>query len=139
MSFTMNLSRFMKVLMVALTAIVASSACLDEGDPDAPVTRADVAADTGPIREGVSGSIVAEDGRPLGGAFVVPVGLDQEPPPIPEIAILSESNGRYTWPLRPGNYEIVVTLEGYRRATGRVTVSAGEVAVLDFTLTADDG
>lgn len=139
MSFTMNLSHVMKVLLVALMAIVASSACSDEGDPDTPVTRPDVAADTGAIREGVSGNIVAEDGSPLGGAFVVPVALDEEPPPIPEIAILSESNGRYTWPLRPGNYEIVVTLEGYRRATERVTVSAGEVAVLNFTLTADGG
>jgi hypothetical protein len=103
------------------------------------VTLDDVTAHAQPIDEGVVGRIAAEDGRALAGALVVPVPLGSAPPPIPEIAIVSESNGRYTWRLPPGEYEIVVTLEGYQRATRRVAVIAGEVAVLDFTLTAEDG
>jgi hypothetical protein len=112
--------------------------CSRGSDPDTSATGSD---DLNPraIRQGVVGRILSEDAQPLAGAWVVPVPLDHTPPPIPEIVILSATDGRYSWPLLPGRYEIVVTLEGYERAAARVTVEPGQVSTLDFTLGAEDG
>jgi len=55
-------------------------------------------------------------------------------PPIPEIAIITDSNGRYTWSLFPGTYELTVSAAGYRSASRQVTIKAGQVVTADFAL-----
>ncbi len=129
----LNLSHALTVLLVVLGGSVIS--CSDGGEIDQPVAHDNVNAAALPISQGLVGRVAGDDGQPLEGAFIVPVSLDEEPPPIPEIAIVSESDGKYEWPLRPGEYEIAVTLDGYQEAKARVSVRVGEVATLDFTLT----
>jgi len=85
--------------------------------------------------EGVAGQITdTVVGRGIARAVVQPKSLDDPSPPIPEIAILSNGEGRYTWRLVPGNYEISVSVAGYKGATKRVTVKARQQATLDFVL-----
>ncbi len=134
-----SLGRAAMLLMLLAAAGPTGSCSSGGGDPDAPVTASDDPLTPQAIREGVVGRILGDGAQPLAGASVVPVSLDDPSPPIPEIAITSESDGRYSWPLRPGRYEIRVTVKGYESAAARVTVDPGQVATLDFTLTAEEG
>ncbi len=84
--------------------------------------------------QGVEGRITDRHGRPVGGALVTPKSLDEPSPPIPEIAIVSDEEGRYAWRLPPGRYEISVSAEGYRGAAKQAVVRPGEVTRLDFVL-----
>ena len=119
--------------------VLATSACVQNSS--------DVAVDSGPfderkagIRQGVQGRITAADGKPVSGAMVVPLSLDADGPPIPEIAILSDADGRYTWPLRPGRYQLTVTTpESEDVARGEVEVVEGQVSELDLEFVAGNG
>ncbi len=124
------------VLSVALMTIGANASCDGTNDPDASVmTGADTTPDTAQISEGVIGRITSDDGRALAGALVTPMSLDDAGPPIPEIAIISQDDGSYEWPLPPGDYELVATLSGYQQDAKRVRVESDRVVTLDFTLT----
>lgn len=57
-----------------------------------------------------------------------------QPPGGPEIAILSDKDGGYEWPLRPGLYDVLVRASGYEDVTWQVTVAPRTVATLDFTV-----
>ncbi len=86
------------------------------------------------ITQGLSGRVETEDGRPVTGAMIVPVPLGDNTPAIPEIAILTDTAGRYNWPLPAATYEVSVSVEGYRAAKRRVEVGAGAVVTLNFVL-----
>jgi hypothetical protein len=90
--------------------------------------------DAGTMRQGAAGRITSLEGNPIEGAFVQARSLGTSGPPIPDIGIFSNNQGQYMWPLLPGTYVLSVTAEGYRPASGRVTVKAGQVATLDFAL-----
>jgi len=104
------------------------------GNQDRPVSSTS-GGDAGTARvEGIVGQITNSHSRPVVGAFVQPKALDDPSPPIPEIAIVSDSDGRYTWRLFPGTYEISVSAEGYRGVTKQATVKPGQQVSMDFTL-----
>lgn len=86
------------------------------------------------IAEGVVGRVIDGQGLPVADAVVVPASLDQDGPPVPEMAVLSDSSGYYEWQLRPGRYAITVTAEGYQERVITVAVKAGQVTVNDLTL-----
>lgn len=86
------------------------------------------------LAEGVTGRLANLEGHPVEGAFVQADSPSGDGPPIPDIAILSDSTGRYAWPLAPGAYRLSVTVDGYKPISGFVTVQTGEVSTLDFTL-----
>jgi hypothetical protein len=83
------------------------------------------------------GQVKAADGRPIMGAVIDAKSLDEPSPPIPERIVLSGADGRYFWPLLPGDYELRATATGYRTATARVRVGAEELTNADFAL--DEG
>lgn len=86
------------------------------------------------FRQGLSGRVLDEAGKPVRGALVVPRALQATGPPIPELAILSDESGHYAWPLPPGSYEVVVSAEGHATAQRRGSVVKGAVATLDVVL-----
>jgi len=86
------------------------------------------------IQEGVVGRVTTSDDRSIKGAFIQPKSLDYPSQPIPEIAILSDGDGRYAWTLFPGNYEISVSVEGCQSVVKHVAVETGKVVKVDFTL-----
>lgn len=86
------------------------------------------------FKQGFSGTVRDEAGKPVAGALVVPRSLERVGPPIPELAILTDGSGRYAWPLRPGSYELVVTAEGHHVAQRRGSVTQGTLTTLDVVL-----
>jgi hypothetical protein len=117
-----------------VTFILLGSGAFGYGDLDKPVTSSDQGASRPGIASGVVGRVTDPDGRPVEGALIQPRSLVDPSPPIPEIAIVSDGDGRYTWSLFPGTYEISVSAEGYHRARKQVTIKAGQVVTVDFTL-----
>jgi hypothetical protein len=86
------------------------------------------------IGQGVEGRAIDAAGRPVSGGLVVPRSLDEPSPPIPELAVLTDKDGQYSWRLPAGNFEISISAQGFRTARKPVTVKAGQVSRLDFVL-----
>jgi hypothetical protein len=125
-------------LVLALALMVAAVPGCTQGSPDAPVRDGDAAIDLQQPREGLTGRIVANDGSPLEGALIVPRSLQAHGPPIPEMAIMSDADGRYVWPLPAGAYEVSVFADGYQDAVQRAEVAADVVVTLDIVLKRGD-
>ena len=123
-------------IIVALTVMsVGTPGCSPRNAPDEAVAGPSLANGGPPaIGQGVSGRIVDDSGRPIEGALVVPKSLDNNSPPIPEIAVFSDATGNYAWRLSPGHYEFSVTTDGYRTATVSVVVNSSQVSTVNITL-----
>ena len=61
---------------------------------------------------------------------VAVVSLDHPSKPIPEMLVVTDQAGRYEWSLPPGSYLISVSVEGYRPASTRASISANRVTTL---------
>jgi hypothetical protein len=114
--------------------ILVGAACAQPTQPNSPVIAGDDGSSVRSLAEGVNGQIRDGAGAAVAGAMIVPRSLDADGPPIPEVAILSDADGRYAWPLRPGRYEISVVIDGEKRLSRPVAVKPGETATLDFVL-----
>ena len=57
---------------------------------------------------GVHGQVVDDRNQPIGNAFVqvAPVGNS---PAVPELAVFTDADGRFVWPLQPGRYKVSVS------------------------------
>lgn len=82
---------------------------------------------------GVRGTVTDGAGAPVPAATV-----DRRPvassAPVTQQAAVTGPDGRWSWALPPGTYDIAVTAPG-GHAAGRVVVGAGPPAVLDLVLT----
>ncbi len=86
---------------------------------------------TSDITEGVVGQVTSLGGLPIEGARVPVESLDVA---VPEIAILTNGDGRYVWGLPPGTYDISVFADGYQSQRKQIMVGVGQVMTVDFTL-----
>lgn len=82
----------------------------------------------------VTGVVVDSTGRPVDGALVQPKSLDTPPNPVPELAVLSGPDGRYTWHLTTGDYEFTATKDDRTGPPATATTTAGETEHLDLRL-----
>ena len=134
----------MRTMLRAVVVVVVTmglAACGDDsptasaGNPDeAPVTGSQGDA-TGPGRSDqgvVEGVVRGADGSTVAGALVVPVPLDDPAPAIPELAVVTDDAGAYTWNLPDGRYELRATKDGTAMGSARVEVAAGEAVVGDI-------
>lgn len=134
MAFVRKMSNIGLVLLVTLVILgFGGVACSDEDRLALISSNADEPGE-GTIQEGAVGRITTLDGQPVEGAFVQARSLGKSGAPVPDIAILSDSRGRYAWPLLPGSFELSVSADGHQPAKGRVTVKPGAVVTLDFSL-----
>lgn len=85
-------------------------------------------------RGGVVGSVTDARGRPVEGAFVQATGVGPNAKPVPDLAVFTDASGVYHWPLPPGDYEIVVKIDGFSPIIQQVTVIEGRAAGLDFVV-----
>ena len=106
------------------------------GGGDEP-RSSDTDAGTGVVT-GVGGMVRSSAGTPVTGALVVPVSADQPHQAVPEMAVVTDAEGRYVWSLRPGAYDVTVSADGHRPATRHVVVTEGQTAPLDFDLSPED-
>jgi hypothetical protein len=118
-------------LLVVVLAGWALFAC---GKDDVPVESSGPPGPGLRIREGAAGRVSVSGVLPVRGALVQARSTDSPPRRIPDIAILTDTDGRYAWPLLPGGYELSVSVEGCERADRRVRVEPGRVATADFNL-----
>src|SRR4029453_5847459 len=91
---------------------------------------------TGPVeRTGIGGRVVASDtGKPIEGIAVDARAVDDPQRRVPLLGVVTNEEGRYFWPLRPGMWKLVIAAEGYRPAARQTDVREGAVALLDFEL-----
>lgn len=86
------------------------------------------------ISEGLTGKVTTRNGQVVIGAMIIPTPLTMATPPIPDIAITTDTNGRYEWPLKPGPYQITAFSDGFRKHTRNIEIKANQVSTLDFFL-----
>lgn len=55
---------------------------------------------------GVEGRVVDERGQPVADALIEARSLEQPPRPLPQLGVLSGSDGRFRWPLPPGRHAL---------------------------------
>lgn len=127
--------------MRSITAIVVGSttAVLVAGVVMAdPVSERDLPVestqpeDAAPLAEGIAGRVSRPGGLAVEGAVIVATSLDHPARPIPEIAILTDDDGRFEWPLRPGSYRLAALLGGQEIAAATATVHGRRVTSLDM-------
>jgi hypothetical protein len=121
----------LRKVAVAFAAAVLVLAVGCGGSDEAGETASGATA----ARVTIQGRATDGTGTPVTGALVVPASLDRPSPAIPELAVLTDRDGRYTWRLPPGRYVLTVTAEGFAPASGTASADAGETVELDFTLT----
>lgn len=113
--------------------ILGASSCMAQLNPDEPVSAQDQQTPAQP-QGGIVGEVRSAAGDPIAGAVIEVKSLDQPSPPIPERIVLSQADGKFFWPLKPGSYEVSATADGYRAVTAVVCVDAERSANLDFVL-----
>ena len=84
--------------------------------------------------EGVTGLVTTMDERPIVEAWIQAKSLDEPSNPIPEVAIVTNKEGRYKWPLVAGKYEISVFIDNRQYASKVVTVNPRQTTTLNFRI-----
>lgn len=100
-------------------------------NPDRPL-RGPATAVAPQMREGVVGRLLRSQERPVAGAMISATSLDRPSKPVPDIAILTDAEGVFAWPLRAGTYRLAAVTDGRSIATAVVTVEPGEVTRVDL-------
>jgi len=67
--------------------------------------------------------------------MVVPSAVGESTPPVPEIAVASDGQGRYAWRLMPGRYALVTHHDGRTSPSVLVSVAVAQRSTADLTLT----
>ena len=105
------------------------------GSSDAAVSSDDAAGGSATTQaNGVDGRVSDQQGIPVTGALVTPTSLDTPSKAIPEVAVFTNDEGRYSWVLPAGRYRITVTAGGYQEASMETEVPEGGTATLDLQL-----
>jgi hypothetical protein len=130
--------RILSVLLLALFATPATAPAMSDAfamsNGDKPLSSEDTGETVPGPRTGATGILRGPGGQPVAGAMIVARSLDEPAKPIPEIAIITNDQGSYAWPLRPGRYELTPMLDGSRGAPEEVSVEAGSMARRDLTM-----
>jgi hypothetical protein len=101
---------------------------------DAPVTGGPGQASSAAPQEGVRGRVVDAVGKPLAGVLVTAQSTDTPPRAVPEIAVMTDQNGRFQWPLPAGNYTLSFSRDGYVTTTQAVVVKETQLSSMDVAL-----
>jgi hypothetical protein len=84
------------------------------------------------LNEGVIGTVRDQAGNPLPEVFVQAVPVDPTAGPVPDIAIVTDAEGRYVWPLPPGRYQLSIAPATAASQTKEVVVEAGKRTSVNF-------
>lgn len=87
------------------------------------------------VHQGVSGRVTSASGAPMANVFVQARSLDG-PRAIPELAVMTDSGGRYIWELSAGHYELTFMRDGRELVRKRVVVRQNALTRLDVEVSA---
>ena len=73
--------------------------------------------------QGLSGQVVDADGAPVADAVILVDCRMQPCPPLPDIGVLTNQEGRFHWPLPEGQFTLVAQSGSMRSAVVAVTVT----------------
>lgn len=116
------------VFTLTFFGVVPMASCIPQTPDSSNNTRIN-----GQNFEGVTG-LVTMDGRPIVNVRIQAKSLDKPSRPIPEIAIITNKEGRYKWPLIAGKYEISVSIDNRPSASQVVTVNPKQTTTLNFKI-----
>jgi hypothetical protein len=117
-------------LLLVAVAGCGSDGTASPGTPGVPVVTAPSPLPATAPASAASGVVRDAAGRPVAGVLVAAVG---DAGPVPDLAVVTDAEGRYTWPavLAPGSYELrAQTADG--PATGTAVVAPGASAQVDL-------
>jgi Carboxypeptidase regulatory-like domain len=86
------------------------------------------------LRWGTVTGRVEAGGEPVRRVLIEPLSLDDPAPPVPELAVFTDDTGRYEWRLPAGSYRLTTRAGRYHPSSGRVDVTGGGTAQLNFIL-----
>jgi hypothetical protein len=130
----MNISHHLRLFSILLIMISLTNISCGQDQMQTSVSKQINGEQRRGITEGVIGQVKARDGEAVVGAMIMPTPLSTVAPPVPEIAIITDKDGRYEWPLPPGPYQITVLIDGFRKQAKKVEIMPSQVSTLDFTL-----
>lgn len=85
----------------------------------------------------LSATVVSQDGTPIAGAAVT-VKNTTAKEPIPDIAHVSDNDGKLIWNSLPvGDYTFTVSAQGYKNKEVAVSIESGQTATETVTLEAE--
>jgi hypothetical protein len=117
--------------------LVAASMAQDAGgEPNQPVTSTAPTVPTKPDQASrLVGVVVDERGTPLEGVVIQVVPAGPSAGPVPDIAIVTDAQGRFEWPpLSEGRYMVMVEPEGYIPEGQEARLPAKRSAQLTFRM-----
>lgn len=122
-----------RMLVVASLAIQATTVTAISSDD--PVSSSD-SDKGGPARgaAGIHGRVTRTDGGPIIEASVLVRSLGTAGRPIPEVAMVTDAEGRFARTLPPGRYEVTVVAPDGRRQSREVSVGRTAQTQIDFSL-----
>lgn len=82
----------------------------------------------------VKGIVKDEQGMPLQCVLVVPEPQGDTPFTLPEIARYTSEKGEFIWYLPPGEYQFVLSKEGYQTLKEAITIQENQSVTLTFTM-----
>ncbi len=83
---------------------------------------------------GVHGHVQTPSGNPVVDASILVKSLDQPAPAVPEMAMITDSNGNFNWPLPRGKWQVTVISLSGKRVSKNVTVGRSGPAKVNFIL-----
>lgn len=82
----------------------------------------------------LTGHVFTYAGAPIEGASVTVESLDDPPSAIPEMAVMTNGAGQFSWPLPEGTYKVTVLSPAGARKSRTATVQQGKARDLRFWL-----
>jgi hypothetical protein len=119
----------LRAVLAASAAAAMVAAAL--GAPPGPVAAAAAAQAS---TQGLTGRVVSKDGRPVAGVLVLPQAAGADSGPIPDIAVFTDADGRFTWRLKPGRYNVSFLVDGRVRARETVAIAAERATAITVRL-----
>lgn len=127
-----------KALIVTAVVIAAAIALAIACDRPPAVEReeqpATVDHEATRVPGALHGIVRATDASPVANVMVVATSTDEPPVAVPELAVVTDNDGKYEWPLKPGKYRLSVTDGTHGNGAVDVTLQAGEQADVDIVV-----
>ena len=126
------------LLLICVAAAATAAACGGEGGPVGSSGDSTTSGGGRADGTGVAGRVVdASDGEPVEDATVEAASEDRPAKPAPMLGVLTNAQGRYSWPLTAGIWRITVSARRHQPVSKTVEVLEGRRVALDFELQPD--